>query len=102
MTDQFCRVAYDLLDGEAVTNLSSGATRLLLLIWRRHTGFNNGRIECTKRDAIRWCHCGSDNALAYFKELTDAGLITRTRKGAYHHFGQHEFGTKSTWRLNFL
>jgi hypothetical protein len=98
---QFCRLWHEVLDSDAVLNLSSGAGWLLIGIFRRHDGFNNGQIVYSKRDAMKWCHCGSDAARHYFKELETAGLVSRTKKGRYHLIGDISYCTSSTWRLNF-
>jgi hypothetical protein len=90
-----------MLDSDAVRNLSSGATRMLIGIFRKHNGFNNGTIAYSVRDAKKWCHCGSDTASAYFKELEAAGLITCTQKGRFQRIGDTVYCTLSTWRLNF-
>jgi hypothetical protein len=82
--DRFIRLTWELLDGEAFQGLSVGARSALLFIWRRHNGFNNGKIECCKRDIVKFCHCGDHKALAYLKELQDANLISRTQMGKYH------------------
>ena len=100
--ETFCRLRHETMDTDAFLNLSNGATRLLLLLFRRYDGFNNGSIPCGERDVRTWCHCGPATALAYFKELQEAGLIKRTRKGAYHRFGKRAFCTISLWRLNFV
>jgi hypothetical protein len=103
MTAQFCKLKHTVMDTEAFRKLSAGATRLFLLLFRRYDGFNNGQIVCSKRDAMQWCHCGSGAAMAYFKELETAGLITQTQKGQFHCFGNRgAYCTTSTWRLNFV
>jgi hypothetical protein len=102
VTKQYVKLTHELIDSPAFENLSSGATRLLVKLFRLHNGFNNGSIVCSKRDAMQWCHCGSDTALASFKELETAGLISRTQKGGYHRFGDRVYCTSTTWRLNFI
>ena len=102
MTKQYCKLTHEFIDSDAFRSLSSGATRLLLLLFRRHNGFNNGQIACSKRDAMQWCHCSDRSALAYFEELQSAGLITRMQKGRYHRFGDRSYCTESLWRLNFI
>jgi hypothetical protein len=99
---QYCKLMHNFIDSDEVKKLSAGATRLLILLFRLHDGFNNGSIVCSKRDAMQWCHCGDPAALTYFKELVTAGLITRTQKGRYHRFGNRAYCTTSTWRLNFI
>lgn len=98
----YCKLMHSLIDSEPFGNLSTGATRLILLLFRRHDGFNNGSIVCSKRDAMAWCHCGDAAALANLKELETARLISRTQKGRYHRFGNRAYCIASTWKLNFI
>lgn len=103
MTTQFCKLKHTMMDTAEFQDLSAGATRLLLLLFRRHDGFNNGQIVCSKRDAMKWCHCTDRAALAYFKELQTSGLVTQTQKGRFRCFGNRgSYCTASTWRLDFL
>ena len=103
MTARFCKLKHAVMDTAEFRGLSAGATRLLLLLFRRYDGFNNGQIVCSKRDAMRWCHCGDPAALAYFRELEAVGLISQTKKGEFRCFGHRgSYCTVSTWRLNFL
>jgi hypothetical protein len=99
---KYCKVMHSFMDSKPFRNLSPGATRLLLLLFRLYDGFNNGSIECSKRDAMEWCHCGDPAALAYFKELETARLIACTRKGRYQRIGNRAFCTTSTWKLSFV
>ncbi len=99
---QYCKLTHEFIDGDAFSNLSSGATRALLLMFRLHDGFNNGTIVCSKRDVMKWCRCGSPAAMAYLRELQTSGIVTRTQKGRYHRFGDRTYCTESTWRLNFI
>ena len=100
--ETFCRLRHETMDTDAFRNLSSGATRLLLLLFRGYDGFNNGSIPCSKRDAMTWCHCHDVTALRLFDELQKAGFIRRTRKGAYHRVGTRTFSTTTLWWLNFV
>jgi hypothetical protein len=59
----------------------TGAALLLLEIWRRYNGKNNGRISYSNREAQRRFKCGSHTAFNWFLDLQLAGFIVIAEKG---------------------
>jgi len=98
----FAALYYDFIDGPEMGAASSGATRLLILLMRRHNGYNASDIPCSVREAADWCHCSKSTALGYFSELRNLGLIEPTRLGSFT-IKKGELKNVSTrWRLIFL
>lgn len=82
--------------------LSSGAGWLLIDIWRRHNGRNNGDILYTQRDAMRRFGCSSHTAVRWFYELEAKGFIIATRRGSFQVKSGAFAGRATTWRLTML
>jgi len=95
----FVRLDRDLVRGEVFAHLSCKATRLLIGLLDRFNGRNNGNIHYSIPEAMIWLHCSRCSAIRAFQELREAGLVERTRKGAFAGAGK---GTANTWRLTFL
>lgn len=80
---QFVKLDHGLLDTEAWGHLSPHAFKLLVAIWRRHNGHNNGEIPYSRREAMQLLGCGSHRASAAFRELTDKGFLKLTRASSF-------------------
>ncbi len=70
-------------NSEAWKSLSCEARCLLLEIWARHNGQNNGRIPYSHREARKALHVGSRKVQAAFQELQDRGFIVPRAKGSF-------------------
>ena len=71
--------------------------RALLMEFRMaYTGYNNGEIVMSVRQAARLLNCNKDTAAKYLAELEDKGWIRQTEKGC---FTQKTDKTASTWRI---
>jgi hypothetical protein len=92
---------YSLTDGPAFINLSSHATRILILLLRRFNGHNNGSIPLGAREAGQWCHCDHVTAWRALKELQKSNLITVVDKGRIVLDGSG-INRATRWRLNFV
>ncbi len=95
----FVKLTHAVIDSEAFAASSSHATRLLIFLWRRHNGKNNGFIKCSVREAATWLHSSKATASAAFVELQERGLVEAVTRG---HFTVKAGGAKSvatTWRL---
>ncbi len=73
-SDPFIRVSHRLIDTPAFKRLSPSALKLLLVLWRRHNGRNNGEIPFGVRDAREWGLLHSAAAAA-LEELRRYGFI---------------------------
>ena len=58
-TQQLRKLDHDLMDRPAWRRASPHVRCLVLAIWRRHNGANNGKILYSRRDAQRDLGCGS-------------------------------------------
>lgn len=71
--------------------------RALLMEFRMaYTGYNNGDIIMSIRQAANLLNCNKDTALKYLTELQDKGWVCQTAKG---YFTQKTDKTASTWRI---
>lgn len=98
----FIKLSHDVVDSAEFAEASSGATRLLILLWRRHNGRNNGKIHCSVREAASWLHCGKSKALACLTELQRLGLIAAAQKGHFDIKAGELKNISTSWRLLFL
>jgi hypothetical protein len=93
----FIKVDHDLLRTAAWQALSTGETALLLYIWSKHNGRNNGEIGCGRREVQQRFGCGEHTALKWLHGLRDKGFIIATVRGS---FNQKTGGGRTTrWRL---
>ena len=91
----YVRLGHDLLDSEAWLRLSPRAFKLLVAIWRRHNGRNNGQIPFSRDEACAVLRCGEHQARKAFTELQDKGFL-RLRRDS--HFNQ-KCTTAREWEI---
>ena len=93
----FTKIPDELMDSQAWRTAPLGVRCVVLEIWRRHNGNNNGKIPYSRRDAQADLGCGPHQAVRYLAEAQERGFIeaicqgTRTRKG--------DTRAATTWRL---
>ncbi|MEQ9813979.1 MAG: hypothetical protein RLO50_14460 [Azospirillaceae bacterium] len=80
----FVKLDHSLLDSEAWLHLDPHAFKLLVAIWRRHTGKNNGGIPYSIREAMQLLGCGQHRAKACFDELVGKGFLTIARESSFN------------------
>jgi hypothetical protein len=95
----FLKLDRAIVYGEAFAGLSANATRLLIAIWARYNGRNNGNIHYGISDAVKWLHCGRSTAVKTFVELRDAGLIEVGKAATFADKAGAQNGTTTAWRL---
>jgi len=100
--DPFIRLSHSLVDSESFAIASNGARSLLILLWRRYNGRNNGSLSCSVREAATWLHCGKSQAGVYFTELQQLELIEAVNKGNFTVKIGDGRRAATTWRLKFL
>jgi hypothetical protein len=77
--------------------MRSGAVRLLIEIWWRYNGRNNGAIPYSVDEAAEFLDCSPNTIRRWFRELREAGFIVLMRGGSFHQkTGQHR---AREWRL---
>ncbi|MGE0714316.1 MAG: hypothetical protein AB7P02_02645 [Alphaproteobacteria bacterium] len=77
------RLDVGLLDSAAWAALSPPAIKLLLAVWRKCNGRNNGTLVYSKRQAMTLLACGSDRARAAFDELQEKGFLALRRASSF-------------------
>jgi hypothetical protein len=87
------------MDSPAWPTASPQVRCLVLAIWRRHNGANNGKIPYGRRDAQRDLGCGSTQAVKYLGEAQDRGFIVPTRRGSFDWKTCARSGKATTWRI---
>jgi len=74
--------------------------RVLLLLIRKYTGYNNGDIQLGVREVANKCQCSQATACRSLDRLQENGLISATYKGhLVPDIGRPNVPTR--WRLNF-
>jgi hypothetical protein len=96
----FNRLYHEIVDTEAFLFISvNGALPLLIYIWRRYNGYNNGRITYSQREVERLFGCSSKRAVRWFRVLQKAGFIVAVRHGSFSQ-KTGAFAARATiWRL---
>lgn len=79
----FLMLTHDLIDSAAWRGLSVPARAVLLQVWRRHDGKNNGRLAASVRDLAEECRLNKDTAARALKELQEAGLLICRTPGGF-------------------
>lgn len=95
----FIMISRDLMRTTAWQSLHPCAGWVLIDVWSRHNGKNNGKIIYTVNDAQRLVGCGRRQAIRFLHELEEKGFIVATKRG---HFQIKSGSWKSrgtTWRL---
>jgi hypothetical protein len=81
----FIRLSHDIRDTEAWLFIArSGAVPLLLDMWWRHNGRNNGQISYSQREAEDRFGCSPKRAVRWFGDLQKAGFIVAIRRGSFN------------------
>src|SRR5271170_5288770 len=92
---RFVMLEHQLMDSLAFRSLTGPALKLLLEVWKRHDGQNNGMISFGTREAAQLL-CGNKNTAGRrFAELVEKGLLVVESKGAFS--VKHRQAT--VWRL---
>lgn len=77
------RIETSMLDSAAWAALSAPAVKLLLAIWSKCNGRNNGTLVYSKRQAMTLLGCGSDRACDAFDELHEKGFLALRRDSSF-------------------
>ena len=95
----FVMLGHELMDSPAWRTASLGARCVVLAIWRRHTGKNNGKISYSRREARADLGCGPNQAVRYLEEAQERGLIDATKRGSFDWKSGARAARATTWRL---
>ena len=99
---QFIRLSYSLVDSEAFTTASNGARGLLIFLWRRHNGRNNGKLVYGLAHTMACLRCSKRTAVRTLRELKHAGLIEATELGSFSNKAGARKGEATKWRITYL
>lgn len=97
--EAFIRLPRGVTGCAAWRSLSCEATRLLLCIWARHNGVNNGQVGYSHREARDALHVGSRKVVAAFAELQDRGFLVAHTKGSFSWKNGAGAGKSSEWEI---
>ena len=78
-----------MLKSKAWQALSGNAIKLLLEVWMRYDGKNNGEISFAVREAARALGCSINYASKLFKELQKTGFLKISKKGSFNYKKRH-------------
>lgn len=81
--EPFIRLHRGVTGSMAWKSLSCEARALLLLVWERHNGSNNGRIPLSHREARNALRIGNDKLKRTFAELQAKGFLIAREKGSF-------------------
>ncbi len=82
--EPFIRLHRGVTNSDAWKGLPCEARCLLIEIWARHNGQNNGHIPYSPREARQALRVGSRKAQAAFKELEERGFLIPRAKGSFN------------------
>ena len=96
----FIMLPRDVVRSEQGQALSPKAGWLLVGLFDRYNGRNNGEIVFSARQAKEWLKCSSMTAHRAFDELEHAGFIEAVERGSFD--VKSGRGRATTWRLTFV
>jgi hypothetical protein len=80
-------------------SLSCEAKALLLAVWARHNGSNNGKVGFSQREARDELHIGSRKVAAAFAELQERGFLIAKTKGSFSWKHGAGAGKSTEWEI---
>lgn len=98
-TEPFVRLHRGVTNSAAWKSLTCEAKSLLLEIWARHNGLNNGHIAYSHRQARTALRIGNGKVQKAFRELQDKGFIVAHHKGHFDWKVVAGAGRASEWEI---
>lgn len=98
-SDPFVRLHRGVTGSAAWRSLSCEARALLVEIWTRHNGSNNGRISFSHREARESLHIGGSRVRRAFDELQERGFIVARRKASFDWKQGGGRGQATEWQI---
>ncbi len=96
--ERFVQLRHWLLKSPAYRSLSLPARCLLVEVWTRYNGQNNGEISYGVREGKKALGVGKNTAHRSFVELEDKGFLKARRRGSFHWKG----GKATEWEITAL
>lgn len=98
-TTPFVKLHRGITGSAAWRSLSCEGRALLIEIWTRHNGQNNGAIPYSHREAREQLGIGSSKVRRAFDELTDRGFIVARVKASFDWKGGGRSARATEWEL---
>jgi hypothetical protein len=100
-SERFIMLPHAIYDSPAFEVLRPVDIAVLLLLIRKHNGYNNGDITLGVREAAARCRCGKSAAHRALNNLQTTGMITIVHKGhLVPEIGRANVASR--WQLNFF
>tara|TARA_R110002126_G_scaffold114842_1_gene253565 strand:- start:210 stop:731 length:522 start_codon:yes stop_codon:yes gene_type:complete len=87
-------------DSPAWKELSCEAKCLMLSIWERHNGTNNGRIPFSHREARLALSVGNTKTARAFKQAQEHGFLIARKKGSFNYKVSAGEGRATEWEIS--
>jgi hypothetical protein len=87
--ERYVKLDHYLLKSPAWRSLSPGAKCLLIEVWQRHNGINNGEISYSVREAAKSLRCSKNTAAKWFQELVERGILKPRQPGSFTYKKRH-------------
>ena len=98
-TEGFIRLHRGVTNSEAWKSITCEARALLLEVWARHNGQNNGAIPYSQREARKALRIGSRKVGAAFSDVQDRGFLIARCKGSFDWKAGASEGRATEWEI---
>jgi hypothetical protein len=99
MSKGFIKIDHTLMHTAAWRSLHATEVAILIDLWGRHNGRNNGEVAYGLNDAQRAGGCRRHTAIKRLRSLEDKGFVVATRRGSFAIKRGTFIGRTTTWRL---
>ena len=96
---QFIRLLAEVTSSRAWQSLRCEARSLLIEIWARHNGTNNGKISYSHREARKSLGIGSTRTKQAFDQLIDRGFLIVRRASSFHFKSNGGASRATEWEI---
>lgn len=80
---QFKKLRHSMLSSEVWRHLPPPAIKVMIELWRRYNGKNNGQISLSRNEAAKLLHIGKGTSQKAFETLLEVGFIKIARRGSF-------------------
>ena len=96
---QYIRLHRGVTESAAWKDMTTDARCLVLAIWERHNGTNNGHISFSHREAVIVLKRGTDKTRQAFKDAQEHGFLIAKTKGSFDWKVGAGEGKATEWEL---
>ena len=97
--DQYVKLHRGVTGSAAWKDLSCVARCMLIEIWTRHNGMNNGRIHYSHKEARVALKVGSRKITQAFRELEEHGFLIAVTRGSFNFKAGAGQGKATEWEI---